>query len=103
MIYSIDYFIERRKVRWNEHVNIEKDRIFRETVAEEIINNQDYINQIKEKPERMIELFFVVVDKNQNTLPFFLNKVQKDFINKLNKAIEDYNNELIVDISMLVL
>ena len=103
MMYSIDYFIERRKLRWNEHKNIEKDRIFRETVAEEIINNQDYINQIKEKSERMIELFFVVVDKNQNTLPFFLNNVQKDFINKLNKAIEDYNNELIVDISMLVL
>ena len=103
MIYSIDYFIQRRIVRWNEHHNIEKDRIFRETVAEEIINKQEYINQIKEKPERMIELFFVVVDKNQNTLPFFLNEVQKDFINKLNKAIEDYNNGYIVDISMLVL
>ena len=73
MIYSIDYFIQRRIVRWNEHHNIEKDRIFRETIAEEVINKQEYINQIKEKPERMIELFFVVVDKNQNTLPFFLN------------------------------
>lgn len=103
MIYSIDYFIQRRKVRWNEHHNIEKDRIFRETVAEEVITNQEYIKQIKEKPERMIELFFVVVDKNQNTLPFFFNEVQQDFINRLNKAIRDYNNDIIVDISMLVL
>lgn len=103
MTYTVDYFIERRKIKWNEDHNIERDKEFRDVVADEIINNKEYINQIKEKPERMIELMFIVVDKEQNTIPFFLNFVQKDFINKLNKAIEDYKNGVILDISLLVL
>jgi len=103
MIYTIDYFIKRRKAKWEEDHNIERDKKFREVIADEVITNKEYINQIKEKPERMIELFFVVVDKEQNTVPFFLNSVQKDFINKLNKAISDYEDGIIVDISLLIL
>ncbi len=103
MKYTINYFIERRKAKWNEDNNIERDREFRNVIAKEIVNNEEYIKQIKESPERMIELFFVVVNKEQQTVPFFLNLVQKDFINKLNKAIEDYKKGLIVDISILVL
>lgn len=104
MIYTVDYFIERRKIKWNEDHDIERDKEFRNVIADEIIEKKDlYLKQIKEKPERMIELFFVVVDKEQNTVPFFLNNVQQDFINKLNKAIEDYKNGIIVDISILIL
>ena len=104
MTYTIDYFIERRKIKWNEDHDIERDKEFRDVIADEIIEKKDlYLKQIKEKPERMIELFFVVVDKEQNTVPFFLNNVQQDFINKLNKAIEDYKNGIIVDISILIL
>lgn len=104
MTYTVDYFIERRKIKWNEDHDIERDKEFRDVIADEIIEKKDlYLKQIKEKPERMIELFFVVVDKEQNTVPFFLNNVQQDFINKLNKAIEDYKNGIIVDISILIL
>lgn len=104
MTYTVDYFIERRKTKWNEDHDIERDKEFRDVVADEIIEKKDlYLKQIKEKPERMIELFFVVVDKEQNTVPFFLNNVQQDFIDKLNKAIEDYKNGIIVDISILIL
>lgn len=104
MTYTVDYFIERRKIKWNEDHDIERDKEFRYVIADEIIEKKDlYLKQIKEKPERMIELFFVVVDKEQNTVPFFLNNVQQDFINKLNKAIEDYKNGIIVDISILIL
>lgn len=104
MTYTVDYFIERRKIKWNEDHDIERDKEFRNVIADEIIEKKDlYLKQIKEKPERMIELFFVVVDKEQNTVPFFLNNVQQDFINKLNKAIEDYKNGIIVDISILIL
>lgn len=103
MMYTVDYFIERRKAKWEEDCNLERDREFREVVAKTIVNNEEYIKQIKEKPERMIELFFIVVDKEQRTLPFFLNFVQKDFIKRLNKAKEDYDKGIIIDISMLVL
>ena len=46
---------------------------------------------------------FVVVDKNQRTMPFFLNDVQHDFINTLNKAKQDFNEGKITNISLLVL
>jgi hypothetical protein len=58
---------------------------------------------VKRYPEKLIELVFIVVDKNQKTMPFFLNDVQHDFMNTLNKAIEDYDAGLITDISLLVL
>lgn len=103
MIYTVDYFVERRKARWNDDQDIERDKEFRDVLAETIVSKKEYVDQIREKPERMIELFFVVVNKEQETVPFFLNFVQKDFINKLNKAIEDFKNGIIVDISMLVL
>lgn len=103
MMYSIDYFIERRKVKWKEYHDIEKDKEFREVIANEVIKNTEYVEQIKEKPERIIELFFVVVNKQQETVPFFLNDVQNDFINKINKAIDDFEKNIINSISILVL
>ena len=33
---------------------------------------------------------FSIVDKEQKTVPFFLNDVQKGFISDLNKAKEEY-------------
>ena len=103
MTYLIDYFIERRKAKWIEHHDIEKDKKFREVIANEVINNSEYVNQIKEKPERIIELFFVVVNKEQETVPFFFNDVQIDFIGKINKAKEDFEKNIINNISILVL
>lgn len=47
---------------------------------------------------------FVVVDKDKHTIPFFFNEVQDDFIkNKLNKAIVDFEDGRITNISLLVL
>lgn len=41
-------------------------------------------------PEELIELFFVVVNKKQETVPFFLNDVQRHFLGTINKALKDY-------------
>ena len=70
-----------------------------------VINRIDdeLLSEVKRYPEKLIELFFVVVDKDQRTMPFFLNDVQRDFINTLNQAIEDYKQGKITDISLLVL
>ena len=46
--------------------------------------------QILQKPELLIELFMVIVDKDRHTVPFFLNDVQKEFINILNRNIADF-------------
>lgn len=103
MTYTADELIKIRKDKWNEHNNIEYDRKLRNAIADKIINSKSLIEEIKSNPEKLIELVFVVVDKEQKTSPFFLNEVQKEFIDILNKAKLDYLKGLITDISLLVL
>lgn len=103
MIYTADYLIERRKIKWNEDHDIERDKIFRNTVAQEIVKNEKLRNEIKQNPEKLIELVFIIVDKDKNTVPFFLNEVQQDFFQKVNKAKIDYEKGLITSISFIIL
>jgi hypothetical protein len=103
MSYTADYLIEKRKEKWNELQSIDYDKQFRVAVANEMLTNADLLAEIKRNPEKLIELVFIVVDKYQKTMPFFLNDVQHDFINTLNQAIQDFNDGKITDISLLVL
>lgn len=103
MKYTADYLIQKRIEKWNETHDIEYDKQLRAAIADEIVKNNDLLNEVKKYPEKLIELVFIVVDKDQKTRPFILNDVQRKFINILNKAIEDFNNGLITDISILIL
>lgn len=103
MIYTADYLIQKRKEKWNEKKSIDYDKQFRSAVANELLGNTELLAEVKKNPEKLIELVFIVVDKNQQTMPFFLNDVQHSFINTLNQAIEDFNEGKITDISLLVL
>jgi hypothetical protein len=103
MAYTADYLIQRRKDKWSESHSIEHDKKLRTAIAKEIVNDPALLEEVKRYPEKLIELVFIVVDKNQKTMPFFLNDVQKEFMNTLNQAIEDYNTGIITDISLLVL
>lgn len=103
MKYTADYLIQKRKEKWDSNFDIEYDKRFRNAIVNELIINRELLNEVKRKPEKLIELVFVVVDKNQKTMPFFLNDVQQEFINTLNKAIVDFNNGLITEISLLIL
>ena len=103
MTYTADYLIERRKAKWKELHSIEHDKKLRSAIANELLTNAKLLAEIKSNPEKLIELVFIVVDKNQKTMPFFLNDVQHDFIDTLNKAIEDFNAGIITDICLLVL
>ena len=103
MSYTADYLIQTRKEKWEELHSIEWDKRFRDSVAQEILTNKELFAEIVEHPEKLIELVFVVVDKKQKTLPFFLNDVQREFIATLNQAIEDFNAGVITDISLLIL
>lgn len=103
MKYTADYLIQKRIEKWNEKHDIEYDKQLRSAIASEIIKDSDLLNEVKRYPEKLIELVFIVVDKDQKTRPFILNDVQRKFINILNKAIEDFNNGLITDISILIL
>lgn len=101
--YTIDYLIQKRKQLWINKHNLELDKQFTTLAALEIIKNNALKNEIISNPEKLIELCFLIVNKDKNTVPYFFNVVQKDFIKKLNKAINDYNKGLITDISLIIL
>ena len=103
MSYTADYLIQKRREKWQELRNIEHDKQLRAAIANEMLSNGELLAEVKRYPEKLIELAFIVVDKNQKTMPFFLNDVQRDFMNTLNKAIEDFESGEITDISLLVL
>lgn len=103
MTYSADYLIQKRKAKWEENQDIEYDKRFRNAVAQELLTNRPLFEEIKKYPEKLIELVFIVVDKEKKTMPFFFNEVQKEFLSMLNKAIDDFEKGLITDISLLVL
>ena len=102
-MYTADYLIQKRRDKWEELHDIDYDKRFREAVCAEMMKDRALLEEVKRYPEKLVELVFIVVDKNQKTMPFFLNDVQKDFINTLNTAIEDFNEGKITDISLLVL
>ena len=70
-MYTADYLISKRREKWNDLHNIEYDKRFREAVANELLSNTSLLEEVKRYPEKLIELMFIVVDKNQKTLPFF--------------------------------
>lgn len=102
-MYTAQQIIDIRKQAWEKYHDIERDRLFTETAAKEIITTESLIQEIKDHPEYLIEMVFVIVDKDKKTVPFFLNDVQKEFIADLNKAIEEYLNRKRLYIKFLVL
>lgn len=51
--------------------------------VKEILDNKELRAEVIKKPWLLIEIAFSVVDKSKRTVPFFLNEVQKDFIERL--------------------
>ena len=103
MTYTSDFLIERRKKKWEELHDIENDKKLRTAIADKIIEEKELREEVIKYPEKLIEMVFVVVDKDKKTMPFFLNSVQKEFIKILNRAIDDYENNVITSISILIL
>ena len=103
MTYTADYLIEKRKAKWEEKHSIDYDKQLRVAIANQLLHDTALLEEVKRYPEKLIELVFIVVDKNQKTMPFFLNEVQHDFIDTVNKAKQDYEDGIITDISLLVL
>jgi len=103
MTYTADYLIERRKAKWAELQDIEYDKKLRNAIADELLDNSKLQEEVKLYPEKLIELVFVVVDKKKKTRPFFLNEVQREFVDTLNQAKRDYAEGKITEISLMIL
>ena len=87
MKVTADFLIDRRKRQWNVHKNIKKDEKFVLGVAYEIGNNKLLRQEISEKPEKLIELCFTVVDKDKKVVPFFLNVISKQLSPQLYMSV----------------
>ena len=75
--------VEKRKKRWEELHSIEHDTMLVNAIADKILDSKELREEIREKPWLLIECCFSLVDKKKRNVPFFLNKVQRDFIDKL--------------------
>lgn len=103
MKYTADYLIEKRREKWDKLHSIEFDKQLRLSIANEMISSAELRDEVRKNPEKLIELFFVVVDKEQNTKPFFFNDVQGAFINTLNENLEKFKTGVITDLSFVIL
>jgi len=95
MIYTAKELIDKRKKLWERYHDIKKkDKEFRKSFAEYLIGPEamELRIEILGNPELLIELVFLVVDKNQKTVPFFLNHVQNKFLKRINEAREEFDN-----------
>lgn len=81
----IEEIIERRRALWEREYSIERDRAFIAAAAREITLNADNRRAVRERPWLLVEACFTVVDKHGQTVPFFFNEVQRDFISRIER------------------
>lgn len=80
---TIQDIIDKRKARWEERHDIDFDKRLVKAAVQEILTNSNLRDEILLKPYLLIPIAFYIVDKKRDTVPFFFNDVQADFINKL--------------------
>ncbi len=82
---TIAEMVQKRKERWQEGRGIEYDAQLVAVIANTILDTPELVAQVREKPHLLIECCFSLVDKNKRNVPFFLNDVQRDFIEQTEK------------------
>lgn len=87
MMNLIRELTEKRKKLFVEKPSCDND--FRIYATKKILSDNDSINEIRQKPWLLIELLLTIVDKKKKTVPFFLNTVQREFI----EAFEKFGTE----------
>ena len=103
MVITADQVIQKRKKLWEEHHNPNKDFEYIMAVANELIENEKLLKEVIDNPELLIEMTFTIVDKTKSTVPFFLNDVQQDFLQKLNESIKKHNEGKLLYLKFLIL
>ena len=83
MDITIQGIIDKRKKRWEERHDIEFDKVLVRASVVKILQTPSLRDEIVARPYLLIPIAFYIVDKKRNTVPFFFNEVQEDFISKL--------------------
>lgn len=97
--------INKRAELWSKNKDIDLDREYRESVADYMLSDEGerLRKEIQANPEYLIGMMFVIVDKDQATIPFFLNAVQQEFITRLNNDIRLFNEGRLHHLKYLIL
>lgn len=105
MMKTATEIIQKRRELWEQHKDIELDREYTEAIAKHLVSEEGEVlrKEVQGNPEYLIEMCFVIVDKDLQTVPFFLNDVQQSFIADLKQAIEDYKLGKRVHLKFLIL
>ncbi|MGL5351967.1 MAG: terminase large subunit domain-containing protein [Clostridium sp.] len=91
MITCLD-IINKRKELWESTKDIEEDLKFINMVADTLLKEK-YKNlreEIQQYPELLIEMVFVIVNKEGESMPFFINESQQKLVDIINTGIADY-------------
>lgn len=77
---TIDDIVNKRKARWSEKRDIDFDKQLVRASVIKILMSPELVAEVKKRPYLLIQCAFYIVDKNKQTVPFFFNDVQADFI-----------------------
>jgi hypothetical protein len=80
---NVGELIELRRKSWKKRGDIAHDARLVSAIAYQILENEHLRNEILQKPYLLIESCFTIIDKRKQSVPFFLNNVQRDFISKI--------------------
>lgn len=83
MSLRIQDLIDKRRRSWEKRRSVEYDAQLVEKLCCLAMQEASLRQEILNKPYLLIELAFTIVDKDKDTVPFFFNEVQRDFIKKL--------------------
>lgn len=80
---TVQDIIDKRRRIWSQKKDLDLDKALVRASAVKILSTPSLVAEVRAKPYLLIEVAFYIVDKKRETVPFFFNEVQKDFINKL--------------------
>ncbi len=80
---TLDEIVDKRRHSWEKRHDVAYDQTLTEGAVRYIIDNPELREEIKQKPWKLVQIAFTVVDKSQKTVPFFFNEVQSDFVERL--------------------
>jgi len=82
-LLSIDDLVNKRKELWEKDKDSKRDKELINAIARKILETKELREAVQKKPYLLIECCFSVVNKERQSVPFFLNEVQRDFLGKI--------------------
>ena len=82
---TLEAIAKKRRDRWEQKHDLTYDAELVRASVMRILSDADLVAEVRSKPYLLIEIAFTIVDKRKQTVPFFLNDVQRDFIGQVEK------------------